>query len=140
MRGARGRPGAVILAPLVACLLATFLAAGSVDGFIDLDLDENSATGIPGAAEEFGGSAPLGAEFYVSLRDVEPGYVALIDVATYDFRIAPATWSGSTMRVTLPRTRLADEDGQFRMSVVVGHPELPATDFAPSEGFYTVHR
>ena len=115
-------------------------AAASVDGFIDLDLDERSDTGIPGAAGEFGGSAPLGAEYYVSLRDVEPGYVALIDVATYQHRIAPATWSGSTMSITLPRSRLGDADGQFRLSVVVGHPELPATDFAPSDGFYTVHR
>lgn len=115
-------------------------AAASVDGFIDLDLDENSETGIAGAAGEFGGSAPLGAEYYVSLRDIEPGFVALIEVATYTHRIAPATWSGSTMQVTLPRARLADADGQFRLSVVIGHPERPATDFAPSDGFYTVHR
>ena len=115
-------------------------SAGSVDGFIDFDLDENSATGIPGAAGEYGGSAPLGAEFYISLRDVEPGYVAIIDVMTGQYRIVPAAWNGTKMTMRIPRSRLADADGQFRMSIVVGHPQQPATDFVPSEGFYTVHR
>jgi hypothetical protein len=44
------------------------------------------------------------------------------------------------MRVTIPRRLLNDTDGKFRSSVVVGHPEKPATDFAPSTGFYVVNR
>lgn len=115
-------------------------ATGSIDGFIDFDLDENSATGIPGAAEEYGGSAPLGADYYISLRDAEPGHVALLLPGTSQYWAVPAFWSGSEMRIRVPRTLLGDPDGHFRLSVVVGHPELSATDFAPSEGYYTVHR
>ena len=112
----------------------------SVDGFLDLDLDQDSATGIPGAAEEFGGSAPLGAEYYLSLREVMAGRIALVNVATDTYRTVPASVSGNTMRIVVPRSYLGDEDGQFHFSLVVGAPGRPATDFAPSTGYYTAAR
>lgn len=116
--------------------------AGSVDGFVDIDVDQRSETGIPGAAAEYGGSAPLGAEYYLSLRDTHaPGTaVGLVRTGDYSAVSVPATWSGNVTRVTIPRRLLRDDDGQFRISVVVGHPEKPATDFAPSTGFYVVQR
>lgn len=114
--------------------------AGSVDGFVDFDVDENSATGIPGAASECGGSAPLGSDYYLSLRDVSPGHVSLkmANSASDPFQPVPAAWSGSTLQITIPRSLLPDQDGKFRMSVVVGNVDLPATDFVPSDGYYTV--
>jgi hypothetical protein len=112
----------------------------SLDGFLDLDLDQNSATGVPGAAEEYGGSAPLGAEYYLSLRQVGVGMIALVNSETRTYRAVPATVSGTTMRIVIPRGYLADEDGQFRLSLVVGTPGRPATDFAPSTGYYTAAR
>lgn len=117
-------------------------SAGSVDGFVDFDVDENSATGIPGAASEYGGSAPLGADYYLSLRDVSAGHVTLrmAASASASFQPVPATWSGSTLEITIPRSMLPDQDGQFRLSAVVGNADLPATDFAPSDGYYTIHR
>lgn len=117
-------------------------ATGSVDGFVDMDIDGDAATGIPGAAAEFGGSAPLGAEFYLSLRDlIGPGQsVSLVRVNDYSFRPVPATWEGNVMRVTIPRAAMQDDDGTMRMSVVVGHPQDPATDFAPSSGYYVLER
>ena len=120
----------------------TAQVVGSVDGFVDLDLDENSATGVPGAANEFGGDAPLGSDFYLSLRDTgTPGTgVSLVRTSDYRFESVPATWSGNVLRVTIPRRLLPDTDGQFRASVVVEHPQRAATDFAPSTGFYVVRR
>lgn len=117
-------------------------ATGSVDGFVDMDIDNDAATGIPGAAAEFGGSAPLGAEYYLSLRDeIGPGRsVGLVRVADYSFRPVAATWEGNVMRVTIPRAAMQDDDGTMRLSVVVGHPQDPATDFAPSSGYYVVER
>lgn len=121
----------------------TAQTAGSVDGFVDLDVDENSATGIPGAASEYGGSAPLGSDYYVDLRDVSAGHVALRRVtsgtSSPEWAVA-ATWSGSTMEITIPRSLLSDPDGQFRLSAVVGNADIPATDFAPSDGYYRVAR
>jgi hypothetical protein len=116
-------------------------ATGSVDGFVDIDLDQNSETGVPGAAGEFGGSAPLGAEYYLSLRDLQAGSsVSLVRVSDYTFRPVPATWRGNVLRVTIPRVLLQNDDGALRLSAVVGHPQDPATDFAPSAGYYTVTR
>ena len=56
----------VVLTLTFATPIALWSAAqpNSVDGFLDLDLDENAATGIPGAAEEYPeyqGSTQLGA-------------------------------------------------------------------------------
>ena len=112
----------------------------SVDGFLDLDLDQNSATGIPGAAEEYGGSAPLGAEYYLSLREVSAGSIALVNPATSSYRAVAASVSGNTMRIVIPRRHLNDADGQFRLSLVVGTPGRPATDFAPNAGYYAAVR
>ena len=115
----------------------------SVDGFLDLDLDQNDATGIPGAADEYpeyDGDTLLGAEYYLSLRQVATGMIALVNSATRTYRPVPAAVSGNTMRIVIPRRYLADEDGQFRLSLVVGTPGRPATDFAPNNGHYTAVR
>ncbi|HEU4564886.1 MAG TPA: hypothetical protein VFS05_09575 [Gemmatimonadaceae bacterium] len=114
----------------------------SIDGFLDLDLDENATTGIPAAVNEYGGSASIGAEYYLSLRDVQPGRIALVSPTSepVTYRLVSATVSGNTMHVIIPRTMLSDPDGAFRLAAVVGNPARPATDFAPSEGYYAVRR
>jgi hypothetical protein len=112
--------------------------SSALDGFLDLDLDENSATGIRGAAEQYGGSAPLGAEFYLSLRDNGSGEIALVSLATGSFMLVPATIDGTRMHITIPRELLDDPDGRFRMSLVVGDAASPATDFVPNSGYLSV--
>ena len=120
----------------------TAQSASSVDGFLDFDIDENSQTGVPGAASDFGGNAPLGSEYYVELRDDGAGHVAMRSTSSpvAPFVAVPATWNGSTLELTIPRSVLHDRDGQFRLSVMVGNRDLDATDFAPSDGYYTIHR
>ena len=111
----------------------------SLDGFVDFDLDEDQSTGIPAAADEFGGNAGLGAEMYLSLRDVGGTHMTLVHAGTKQFTGVPAVFEGKTVTIRIPRTDLADDvDGRFRMAVVVGHPAHSATDFAPNDGYYTV--
>ncbi len=111
----------------------------SLDGFIDFDLDENESTGIPAAADEFGGNAGIGAEMYLSLRDVGGTHMTLVHAGTKQFTGVPAVFEGKTVTIRIPRSDLADDvDGRFRMALVVGHPAHPATDFAPDEGYWSV--
>lgn len=110
----------------------------SLDGFVDLDVDENAATGIPAAADEFGGRAGMGAEYYLSLRDVGGTQVTLVNVGSKQFTGVPALFEGRSVTIRVPRPALADDDGRLRMAVVAGHPATPATDFAPNEGHWTI--
>lgn len=109
----------------------------SLDGFVDLDLDENAATGIRGAA---GASAGIGAELYVDLRDPQPDRVALVDTIKRSFILVPVRFEGATVTVEIPRSALGDDDGQFTMSVVVGVNGQAITDVGPGQGAYPVHR
>lgn len=110
----------------------------SLDGFVDFDVDENESTGIPAAADESGGNAGLGAELYLSLRDVGGTHMTLVHTGTKEFTGVPALFEGRTVTIRVPRAALGDSDGRLRMATVVGHPGTPATDFAPDEGNWTI--
>lgn len=114
-------------------------AQTGLDGFVDLDLDENTNTGIPSAIDEYGGSANLGADWYISLRDDGSGArVDLVDAGSGSATPVPARFSSRAVTVTIPRTALDETDGIFRLAAVVGHRNSEATDFAPNAGFYRV--
>lgn len=107
----------------------------SLTGFIDFDLDESVATGIPSAIDEHGGSAGQGVEYYVSLQDEDGGTrVALIDVETQDAFRVPVTFAATSVTVRIPRTMLPDATPGLTISAVVGHQANEATDFVPNTG------
>ncbi|MFL5576997.1 MAG: hypothetical protein ACJ79S_13610 [Gemmatimonadaceae bacterium] len=114
--------------------------ANSLDGFVDIDVDENRATGIPADIDEEGlGSAEMGSDYYVSLRDDGAGHVALVDPATGSANSIPATFSGSTVTIRVPLALVGRDDGNFTMAAVIGNGDRP-TDLLPNGGHYTVHR
>jgi len=110
-------------------------APNSLDGFVDLDTDESSLTGLASA-----GNTGIGADYYVDLRDAESGHVALVDFAGRSFVFVPATFQDKKVTIVIPRTALGDDDGQFLMSLVVGTRGQAITDVAPDHGSYAVHR
>lgn len=110
-----------------------------LDGFVDLDLDENTNSGIPSAIDEYGGNASMGVDFYVSLRDGNNGSrVQIVDAETGEATPIPASFSSRSVRFAIPRALVGDTDGTFRLAAVVGHRNAEATDFAPNAGFYLV--
>ena len=116
-------------------------AATALDGFVDFDMDENAATGVPGAADEFGGVSAMGAEAYISLRDDGAGHVAVRDVSQASFSWVAANFAGSTVTIRIPRAYLTRPTAEsFRVSAVVGNHDRPATDFAPDSGYFRVTR
>lgn len=115
-------------------------AANSLDGFLDLDLDESAATGTPGAGGAAGSAPGLGAEFYLDLRDPRAGRMVLIEPAARRFVLVPARFEGTSVTIEIPRAELGNDDGEFRMGVVIGVPGRPITDVAPNSGNYAVHQ
>jgi hypothetical protein len=111
-------------------------APNSLDGFLDIDLDENALTGIAGAGAGAGGDPDLGAEFYVDLRDPQGGRMALIEPARRRFVLIPARFEGSRVTIEIPRGELGPDDGQFHFALVVGLPGRPVTDVAPNTGHF----
>lgn len=115
-------------------------APNSLDGFVDLDLDQSSATGLPGAGTAVGSAPNLGAEFYLDLRDPRSGRAALVEPARRRFVLVPARFAGPAVTIEIPRGELGSHDGQFRLGLVVGVPGQPITDVAPNTGNYAVVR
>ncbi len=116
-------------------------AATALDGFVDFDMDENSATGIPGAVDEYGGSSGVGAEAYLSLRDNGLGQLAVVNVMGQTFSTVAVTFAGTTMTARIPRAYLTKPNSErFRVSAVLGNRDRPATDFGPDEGYFLVAR
>jgi hypothetical protein len=107
----------------------------SLDGFLDLDTDESASTGLASA-----GGTGLGADYYLDLRDLKPGQLALVNYAGRSFVYVPVTFAGNTVTIEIPRGDLGDDDGQFLMSLVVGVNGQPITDIAPDHGGFAVHR
>jgi hypothetical protein len=113
-------------------------AANSLDGFVDFDLDQNASTGVADAAQSAGGSFDLGVELYLDLRDNGLGQIALVDAVKKSFVTVPATISGTRLTITIARTLLGTDDGQFDLGVLIGDRDRPVTDFGPDTGHYTV--
>jgi hypothetical protein len=115
--------------------------ATALDGYVDFDMDENEATGIPAAVDEYGGTSGIGAEVYLSLRDNAAGSIAVVDAATGDYSVVAATFAMNTVTFRIPRTALkAPNAEQFRIAAVVGNRNREATDFAPNSGYLRVTR
>jgi len=109
-------------------------APNSLDGVIDLDVDENVSTGIGDAA-----TGGIGADYYLDLRDPSSGKVSLVDVLERSFVFVSARFDGTTVTITIPRSRLGGDDGEFAMTALVGVRNRPMTDVAPETGSFQAH-
>lgn len=110
-----------------------------LDGFLDIDVDRNAGTGIPGAADAHGGDARLGAEWFVDFRDDGVGHVDLVRTTSTRPRLAiPISYLGSVVEVRVPRAVIGESDGRFWLALVTETRDRPVSDFAPNTGHYTV--
>lgn len=107
----------------------------SVDGFVDFDLDDDATTGGRSAVDEFGfGTAGIGVEFYVSLRDDGFGHILWRDFVTTQWRQGAITSSARSITLRLKRSEIGEVDGRFRLSMLVAGQARVATDAVPNNG------
>jgi hypothetical protein len=114
-------------------------AAGDPLGLIavlDLDLDQNPATGGIAVVDEFrrdGGSTGLGVDAVVSLSDFVDGTTPVVDGrGVVTGRVRPV-FEGRHVTVTIPRALLGNDDGYVNAAAIVGITGRP-TDIAPNAG------
>lgn len=111
----------------------------SIDGFVDLDLDDNATTGGRSAVDEFGyGVANIGTDFYVSLQDDRNGHAKMLDFATRTWRPMGITIAGNAFTLRIRRADLGEADGVLSLSALVGGQLRLATDAVPNQGHFRV--
>jgi hypothetical protein len=111
----------------------------ALDGFIDLDTDQNGNTGdLPWTDARTGSETTgMGNEYYVDLFTYDPftGTVQVVDDPTEQVAgEADATFSGGTATVSIPLSVLGDDDGFANVAAVVGTLDDPVTDIVPNQG------
>ncbi len=111
-------------------------AANAIAGFIDLDVDNNAATGEASFVDFVAGlESGTGSDFHVDLLsyDAADGAVDLVTAAGAVAGRVAMTLSANTLAVRVPLALMAD-DGAVRAVAVVGtHAE--ATDAVPNGGY-----
>ena len=108
----------------------------SVVGFIDVDIDQNSSTGVSSHRTRFGeGDSNLGVEFFLDLfsERFHAGMVEIIDANTArEIGLAQAIYEPRRFSVAVP-LELLSNDGIVNYGAMVGD-FLDMSDIAPNMG------
>lgn len=108
--------------------------ASAVYGFVELDVDENTATGFQPATNDFGGNASMGVDVALTLfeSDSVSTSIYLLSEQEFDSSRVPTKFQGDSVILQIPLNKLND-DGRFTFAQVVGTSGRP-TDVAPNNG------
>lgn len=110
-----------------------------VVGFIDIDADQNEATGIQPFSNIFCAPTGMGADYFLHVRDVDVDGMLLLDSTFTPVGRAPVTYLNNSFSLEIPLAMLGDDDGYVDISTVLGTPS-EATDCAPDGSFLTSDR
>jgi hypothetical protein len=111
-----------------------------VGGYIDLDTDQDSTTGIQTATDFFRptGSTGMGEEFYIEFVVYAVDSTALVlDASDNVVGYVRPVFSGHRVSFRIPRSTLGNDDGFMNVAVTVGNNH-EATDIAPNAGHVKV--
>lgn len=111
-------------------------APNSVVGFIDIDADQNTATGDVPFINVFGPGPPvaLGQDFFVELGSefLHPGSVDIFrTLPDTVVGTAPIVFTSTSFSVTVPLALLGNDDGLMNYGAIIG-TFLEPTDRAPN--------
>lgn len=108
---------------------------------VDLDLDQNGATGRQSAVDEFrsdAGATGIRDERLLDLTRLEDdGSVPVLDSLMHVLGWAPSVIAGNTVTVRVRRSFLDGDDGYLNAAAIVGNRANP-TDFIPQSGHLTL--
>jgi len=112
------------------------LAPNSVGGFIDIDTDQNTATGDVPFINVFSPGPPiaLGQDFFVELfsETIHPGSVDVFrTLPDTVVGTAPIVFTSTSFSVTVPLALLGNDNGLLNYGVIIGTFAEP-TDRAPN--------
>ena len=108
---------------------------GGLVGYVELDIDESSATGQPAFINEWGGSATQGVDFALLLHQMDSVSMTAVRVTIDDAFLAGrvrAVYNADSIVAYLPLNKLSD-DGKLTVTATVGTSDRP-TDLVPNTG------
>jgi hypothetical protein len=107
-----------------------------LQGYIELDTDESTATGFSPIINAFGGNAQQGVDWGVILFLAEAGSVVVeraSSTADTTTHLVPIKLEGDSVIIKIPLAKLGGDDGRMSITMVVGDDDRP-TDIAPNSG------
>jgi hypothetical protein len=109
--------------------------------FIDLDLDQNAATGFPPASDGYrqdGGTAGIGADARVNISvfGADSSVAVLNSVAGVAGRVTPL-FAGHRVTIRIPKSIIGNDDGFVNATALVGSSFAPS-DIIPERGHLTL--
>jgi hypothetical protein len=113
--------------------------ATSIAGWIEIDIDENVATGIASAANAYDASVALGVDYTILLAPSDRSSVNIVNTATQKNTALTITFSENSMTIHVPMSALGNDDGNFSFAGLVGTADR-ATDVFPNAGHVSVRR
>jgi hypothetical protein len=112
----------------------TSTASNAMGGFIELDIDDNAATGDSPISNFFGASANLGVDYVLDLFVATPTSAEVFPTANVQSTVmVPASFNGTIVEVRIPMSALGNDDGRFALVGTIGIFER-ATDIFPNSG------
>jgi hypothetical protein len=121
--------------------------SGAFYGFLELDVDEQTTTGISTFAEDAGlSSNNIGEDFFIffaALRDLP----FIVNAQTGDFlQAGEMNYGGDSVVIRIPLTQLSQDDAKLRMVGFVTNAERladstvgRASDVFPNNGYFEIH-
>ncbi|MGH7582607.1 MAG: hypothetical protein ACREL5_05225 [Gemmatimonadales bacterium] len=114
-------------------------ATNSIAGWIELDTDNNPATGDAPIANSFGGSAALGIDHSIDLFGTTATTARIYNNSNGVESTIGATFSSNTVTLRLSLDSVGNTSGNLGLVGVIGVAERP-TDLIPNSGSIAVHR
>lgn len=105
-------------------------------GFVDLDVDQDSSTGLHNTIDSFrpqgSGSTELGADYQLILKNYDSdSTIAVSDSnGTHVGRVKPI-FDGKRITIHVPLALLGNDDGRVNAAAIVGNVHQPS-DFVPN--------
>jgi hypothetical protein len=106
-------------------------------GYLELDVDENSSTGMPAIANQFGGNSTHGVDYLVDIFTTDTASAELYrtpnEQTVFDAGRVRVRVDADSIVVLLPLAKLENDDGSMTMTMVFGTGDRP-TDIVPNAG------
>ncbi len=115
-------------------------AANSVGGYLDIDADQNAATGFLPRTDAFrpdAGSTGMGMEFFVDLFDNLDGTFSVVDENFALVGVVTPTFGATSITFTIAQSLLGNDDGNVNLATIIGSLTEP-TDIVPNAGHLTL--
>ena len=117
------------------------IGTSSIRGFVDLDIDENQATGVRPVMNDsvVGGNAPQGSDEFLYFETVNGALIGYYNTSTNNDSVSLVNMivDADSIKFFIPYFKLRD-DGNLTITTVIG-TKLRPHDYAPNSGVIVSH-